>query len=1099
MQAVPSLVGSGTAVAAAASGLVLGQPSDSDCTSRHSSTRLVDHECSRAHHDRHSSSLATSARPATSAAPSIAEASIYSHTTVAAPPQSPSSRPPLSRHFRPQTAQVSSPTSAGRRQSFARQTDLLPSAGTRDSLSSNSSWIKRLSGRPLSQQGSPRSSLIADSTSLTLSLSSAAPILPRAGLGAASLPPNKLVKRAPSTHNNSGDGYSDATPRGFRGHLPSLRRPATSHQRSATLQQFRADIDVGGSAAKPKYSFEQPIWPEELLGASPSELSPRSWASFFHTRTRRRPSQGEANSPCARVCLESDSRRQRVHLVKPSMLSSLSAPVASQADLLASKSRKGLLPAPDMGPSRRSKRSLSTSLSSAGNWVSSRTTGSLRRPKWGADGGSSAKEWLASDAVAMSPQSAAGRQHQGQMAQGPTQDKAPNVSPAKQAAAAAATPTVHYHHHHHHYHHHHHHHAPKRHSHGRNSSSSPLAPLASHFSASLAKPTRPKQPSGSSTSSAATSHLVRTSHYERCSAMDSSDGDARGFTSGDDDDMDRDTVFDSLRTLTSCRVRAVDTPLESVYDESPPSTAGNFGTARLFCPDMAGARRSDGQERILEEEDDMDATPIRSGPKASRHSSWTFTNGSAPACESRVASVLSHKHVSQAAKDLSRLSLDDESEDWTKDADMASVKYLSLGSQNSTLTCHGIDANVRLVLDSIEGASDGLPRKSSQQRPVSNLFDWREQTAQDGGCLRPRTAYAGGTEMDGRGGRLALRKGPVVAHVRSQSVPVVNDLGDDARPCGAKYSTWGTGIKSPSEDWDDDFEFGGSSAGTDGNGGPGTLIAVPESIRATQPSVKAHSGQIRELSLLVNDLKRLCRHGRELGMLHGESKGLWKEAEGIIALASPDDEDSNDEDTWPSSSSLDGFEIHKGRRQVVEGRVSLERAGDASLESSAMSRTAVVRERPSPRRRSVLSPDDDMFGSNWPLVDDSGACNAASRPPTPADKMAKAPTGQGKRTSSNRVHFDTNSLKALVRRAGELRDVLSDIVRRADRITQSPLLTPPRLDRRHESPAFTRVFDDPLGSSPRSAPKSRRSSSTVDATPSPASPPGRPIALMTVK
>jgi hypothetical protein len=76
------------------------------------------------------------------------------------------------------------------------------------------------------------------------------------------------------------------------------------------------------------------------------------------------------------------------------------------------------------------------------------------------------------------------------------------------------------------------------------------------------------------------------------------------------------------------------------------------------------------------------------------------------------------------------------------------------------------------------------------------------------------------------------------------------------------------------------------------------------------------------------------------------------------------------------------------------------------------------------------------------------------------------------RTPDTKLFFDTNSLQELVKRAGQLRDSLSDAVRRSELLTQSPAGTP-RRDRhpRHQnpdgSPAFTRVFVDPASSPPR--------------------------------
>jgi len=55
--------------------------------------------------------------------------------------------------------------------------------------------------------------------------------------------------------------------------------------------------------------------------------------------------------------------------------------------------------------------------------------------------------------------------------------------------------------------------------------------------------------------------------------------------------------------------------------------------------------------------------------------------------------------------------------------------------------------------------------------------------------------------------------------------------------------------------------------------------------------------------------------------------------------------------------------------------------------------------------------------------------------------------------SSNKMPFDTTSLKDLVNRASQLSRTLADLVRKADG-SQSPEASP----KRESSPAFTRVF-----------------------------------------
>lgn len=596
--------------------------------------------------------------------------------------------------------------------------------------------------------------------------------------------------------------------------------------------------------------------------------------------------------------------------------------------------------------------------------------------------------------------------------------------------------------------------------------------------------------------------------------MDGSDGDQRDFVSGDEDDTDfkSDTMFDSIRTAASGRVRSVETPLDSLYDGSPPSTTSNGKTKRLSIQEIL-SREWDPANRIMEEEDETLATPIR---KHHHHHHQAATS-SAPA-EPRFS-------TDSVGKELGRFSLDDDfEEDWTRDDD-APYHALSPPSKGNSFNTRGINPNVRLALANISGnrALEVDADEGRGERPLSSLFDWSEPPAHERLDLnnpisRPKTAYAN-PDLDARSGRSSTRKGPTPTHVRSQSVPVVHEGPDETKPAGSKFGTWGTGTKPISEDWDDDFEFGGES-GVDKS--EVSMFAVPESIQATQPSVKAHSGQIRELSLLVNDLQRLCRHARDMDLLDGANRSLWKEAEGIISLASPDDDSLEGDHDCSSSIDLDAFEAKDPLFEDGIDTASLDRL-DAALDGHqpVMSKTAVIRERPSPRRRSVFSPDDDIFGGNGSLPDEQAQPNRPSRPRTPEPRITRPNDVNGvvrtvveamhhkslqqslaeSPSASKRVHFDTHSLKVLVKRAGDLRDILSDIVRRADQITYSPARTARHERQLESSPAFTKVFDEPASSPPRRITKSRGNTIGDETTPqnSPSSGITRRIRLMTVQ
>lgn len=583
--------------------------------------------------------------------------------------------------------------------------------------------------------------------------------------------------------------------------------------------------------------------------------------------------------------------------------------------------------------------------------------------------------------------------------------------------------------------------------------------------------------------------------------MDGSESEQRDFTSGDDEDTDfkSDTMFDSLRTGASGHVRSVETPLESMYDESPPSTAGNGKAKRLSIQEILGKDWEAGG-KILEEDENMQ-TPVRSSSKRLQEPRMSTESGF-------------------SNKEYGRFSIDEDfDEDWTRD-DGAPYNALSPPSKGSSLNSRGVHPNVRQALASVSGNSLA-DTDTRTERPLSNLFDWSEPSLPEknetnGRSLRPKTAYAN-QEADARGGRSAIRKGPTPTHVRSQSVPVVHENQEEAKTTGSKYGTWGLGTKTISEDWDDDFEFGG---GVEDEKSNENRFAVPESIQAAQPSVKAHSGQIRELSLLVNDLQRLCRHGKIYDLLDGPHRTLWKEAEGIIALASPDDDDLEADHETSSSIDLDAFEANDRLFDDDYDSASMDKL-DAALDGHepAMSKTAVVRDRPSPRRRSVMSPDDDIFGNNWPLTEEN-LQSRSSRPRTPELRLNKATDVNGMVRSvvevmqqrsisdsllegghaNRKMHFDTNSLKILVKRAGDLRDILSDVIRRAEQITQSPARTPRHERQLESSPAFTKVFDDPGSSPPRRINRSRGNTTKVDSPEnSPSSGMNRRMQLMTVK
>lgn len=1001
-----------------------------------------------------------------------------------------------------------------------RQGDVtsLPIAeNARDSVSSRESWIRRLSLRPLSQHGSRRSSVGPDSSSMTFSHGSGVPMLGQPPATHAS--PNKLVKRATSGQKGA---VGDGPRRGSISQVLTLRRPATSHQRTATLQQ---QFQNQGALAEPlspnvKSSFDHynlpgPFSPTTPLSPTFPDSKPNSgkWTSYFHAR--RSTSAGRdvsgipgGNSPYhglfpRRRVLPTSGHVYRAHLTKPDQIAEI--PILANDEELtrdrfaqghrrqSSQASSNPSSSADSTPDRGAKRSISMHFSSASQWMT--RTGSVRRPRRSTIDAKSGGGRYMPDLAASPPDPS----------QPPVKpdSKGSNMPPdARPQTGRQQEPDF----------------KPLDQPRTRKrNSSSPLPPLTrlSSFSIDVARLGLSTSPSGApprqlhapinymqgSQAPPSVPHS-RGPSGERSVTLAGSDVDARDGMTADDDDTDfkSDDMYDSFRTaVSSNRMRLVETPLGSMFDESPPSTASNGRSKRLSIQEILG-RPWDGETKITEEDESLhtpvDPPQLAEAPELGRqnqkHNSLGFDGP---------------RELSLVNRDFGRLSFDDDDDDdWARDDEDTLSNHLSPPSSTNS---RRVSPTLRQALMNSSGSASPEPQRQSLcDRPRSNIFDWAEPSVHDkhdSDMQRPKTVH-GKQELDLRAGRPTTRKPPGAAHVRSQSVPVVPDPSDGSKP-PPKFGTWGLGTKTVSEDWDDDFEFEGDEAAVCSPGGKDSAtsfsMVVPASIQATQPSVRAHSGQIRELSLLVNDLKRLCRHGKDLDILNGPAAAKWAEAENIIALASPDEDEPDDLGSSKPSVDFDRSKIDD--RFLEEGfDGSFLDLGDDpfGIPEPEMSKTAVVRERHSPRRRSVFSPDDDIFG-NWPLAEASAK---PAWPRTPdrtsspnrnsavistvieamKQQRSKADTAKATpaKTPDTKLFFDTNSLQELVKRAGQLRDSLSDAVRRAELLTQSPAGTPrrERHARHHNpdgSPAFTRVFAEPASTPPRRLPQSHSSTSVL--------------------
>jgi len=195
----------------------------------------------------------------------------------------------------------------------------------------------------------------------------------------------------------------------------------------------------------------------------------------------------------------------------------------------------------------------------------------------------------------------------------------------------------------------------------------------------------------------------------------------------------------------------------------------------------------------------------------------------------------------------------------------------------------------------------------------------------------------------------------------------------------------------------------------------------------------------------VVDLKRLRDIGDASGLRNGAKKHLLEEADGIIALATLDDED-----TLPS--------VQPERGQNRSSWHTPSRHSEMTLDDDFKS---TPRNR---RRSSILSPDDDVFGggnlpttpSSFPHLRHGFRSPSASSSPSPLSKksidkndpveVAKGimermqlqhwqgsdhPIGSGKSKGAwngGKVQFDTDMLRELVVHVGGLKRDLAELV-----------------------------------------------------------------------
>jgi hypothetical protein len=972
------------------------------------------------------------------------------------------------------------------------------------------SWIKRLSTISNSQHSSRNTSPAPLSPSVSGSNGSMAfsrdgSTAPIFGKRTASpLPRNKLVKRSSSVRTSR-----EAPVPGSVTLRPSFRRPATSHQRSATLQQHSGLLEM---------TAENPSTDTQLHSASTD--SEVEYAQFFTSRitkertlARRRGSSAHAggfrrifpvekHTPTLLLAravatgaddmydsASDDGESEVYYISRPGTPLSLTAVFATR-ETSQSRSRPSTDQPDDAARSRRSF-SITNFLSSNKEQRTVKTAGARlsRRP--------SQRVYSAPILPTMSR-----RPHS--TSYGEAQRDFTDPTPAlarRDIATSAGIPDR----------------ASARHVLQGGSLSSPLPTLPpSHTdtrpvqdlasmpqpadvgaSAALGANQMPPSPTLAQSGVRVSRHSMAPSEHAS-TLVGSSDNELRALGSGDDEDADltSETLFDSLRTgaTRSTSGGARGPRIETIFDESPPAKPKVTALRDLLPPGSFGEHTINGvagQQSIAEEEESI-STPVRTvRPERSLQDSPSCTRThSAPLFPSTTSSSPPSmpKPLSLGTLEWdSRAGADDDSSRWSLEETDPEDPWVDLPTVSHTATPVSLRReNARLLASGIASkptTPQHLTADFGDRDARSSIFDWSEQQIADKNSgnrtpPRPRTVH-GKKDADRRGSRSVGRRAPSGLHARSQSVPVVPDpTGKRSTMVTNKFGTWGVGSKGVTEDWNDDFDFSElnedplAEAGNSPRVDSGTAMAmvVPKSIQEQQNNVLANIGLLREWGLLIEELKEHRVRAVALGIVKGPHSGMWEEVDAMIDLADQEADHGGVPHTSPPSSpgfDEDAFEDPSTSPSHGRGRQQSASPNEDLTNNPTLSAR--------PRRKSILPPNYGVFAPQFPPIPpesrfDVSATHDAkivtTRPRKDSEAKARSVIeALQKRSSiyesipdapptpSKKVPFDTATLRRIVPYVNGLTRKVKDTIRDAEGLYSSPSASP-----MHEEPPFSRIF-----------------------------------------
>lgn len=981
--------------------------------------------------------------------------------------------------------------------------------------SRRASWVKRLSAISVSQQSSRNPSPAQSSPAVTYSNGSVAfshddsivPMMRRQT--PPQLPPNKLVKRSSSVRVPR-----DIQPTHGTGSLrPSFRRPATSHQRSATLQNYRSLLPV---------TRESPS-----LEVKPSSASTDSEAEYAHFFTAtslrgRRLSKRFQTNPTKIRRIFPDEKHQPTLVLARAVTTGVeeleeSASEAGESVFYVSRpgtplSYTAAVAAPRPGVPQLTTNTLVRPATAVSSTVVSEDASRRRRSFSIADllpsGSSAKKQRLAKQAgmkltrgssqrVSSDPViPTMGKRSNTAYGELPTRRNLTDPAPPKRDIFASGVAESSYH----------------RNGATGGSSTSPLSTLSAprremtvagnrlasmpqlEAIASAAPATNQAPPSPSVLAQAG----VRPSRHSMAASeqastlVGSSDNEVRavGSVDGEDADLRSETLYDSLRTGVTRSVSggARGPRIETIFDESPPAKLRVTALRDLLPSGTFGDSLTNGtsDNHSIAQDDDSLTIPARTTVRPEHHlrEAVSFSRPSSTA----VYPSLIPSSPPSMPKPLSLGTLewdstvgdDDQSSRWSLDEQEGEDPWVDHPPVSHLATPITLRRSNPRLLASVPNTKPSTPQHSvhdhTDRDARSSIFDWSEQQPADKSSgnrtpPRPRTVH-GKKDANRRDSRSVGRRAPSGLHARSQSVPVVPDVvGKRNTVVTNKFGTWGIGSKGVTEDWNDDFDFSElpeeptpkSVAGSH-RIDSGSAMVVPKSIQEQQNNVLANISLLREWGLLIEELKEHRIRGISLGIVEGSHSGMWEEVDAMIDLADQEAEHQEVPRASPPSSpgfDEDAFDDVSASPNLGRGR---RKSGSPNDD---LTKTHTVRP-----RKSILPPNDRIFGPQTSPVPLKPKYETPATPESKPiitrprkDSEAKArsviealqsrksvfesPANAPPTPSPKKVPFDTATLRRIVPYVSTLTRKVKDTIRDAEGLYYSPTTSP-----QHEEPPF---------------------------------------------